>query len=139
MAHNVSGRESLPALTLIGGVSIMVGGCRTTYSIKGGSDARQAAISRRLDDDAMISSILQDADVTHELVVAAQARAHVLWLANYLRDQDAPYDAAATEKVARENILAAITDYLRELTSSGAILKLLLSSIGTPWAGTMNG
>lgn len=77
-------------------------------------NARQAAISRRLDNDAMISSILQDADVTHELVVAAQARAHVLWLASYLRDQDAPYDAAATEKAARENILATITDYLRE-------------------------
>ena len=77
-------------------------------------NARQAAISCRLDDDAMISSILQDADVTHELVVAAQARAHVLWLASYIRDQNATYDAAATERTARENVLVVITDYLRE-------------------------
>lgn len=38
----------------------------------------------------------------------------MLWLASYLRDQNATYDAAATERTARENILAVITDYLRE-------------------------
>ena len=77
-------------------------------------NARQAAIRRRLDDDAAISSILQDADVAHELEVAARGRAHVLWLAQYLRDQKAPYDTAATEKAARESILAEITNYLRK-------------------------
>ena len=33
---------------------------------------------------------------------------------NYLRDQDAPHDAATTEKAAREGVLAEITNHLRE-------------------------
>jgi predicted hydrolase (HD superfamily) len=64
--------------------------------------ARQAAIRRRLDEDAAISSILQDVDVAREVDAVARERAHGLWLVNYLRDQDAPHDAAATEHAARE-------------------------------------
>jgi hypothetical protein len=76
--------------------------------------ARKAAIRRSLDADAAISSILQDADVARELEVAAQARAHVVWLANYFRDKNAPHDAAATVRAARDDIVAEITDYLRK-------------------------
>jgi predicted hydrolase (HD superfamily) len=59
-------------------------------------NARQAAIRRTLDEDAAISSILQDADVAREVDAVARERAHGLWLVNHLRDQDAPHDAAAT-------------------------------------------
>jgi hypothetical protein len=77
-------------------------------------NARQAAIRRRLDEDAAISLILQDADVAREVDAIVRERAHGQWLVNYLRDQDTPHDAAATEKVAREGVLAEITNYLRE-------------------------
>jgi hypothetical protein len=59
-------------------------------------------------------SILQDADVVRELEVAARGRAYVLWLAKYFRDQKTPYDTVATERAARESILADITNYLRK-------------------------
>lgn len=77
-------------------------------------NGRQNAMHRGLDEGTAISLVLQNADVKRELDVAIRERAHILWLANYLRDQDAPFDAAATEKAARERILAVIGDYLRE-------------------------
>ena len=49
-----------------------------------------------------------------KLEVAARGCAHVLWLAKYFRDQKAPYDPAATERAAHEDILAEITNYLRK-------------------------
>ena len=61
-------------------------------------------------EDAAISSILQDADVDREVDAVARERAHGQSLVNYLRDQDAPHDAAATEKAAREGVLAELTN-----------------------------
>ena len=57
--------------------------------------------------------------MAREVDAVARERAHGQWLVNYLRDQDAPHDAAATEKAAREGVLAELTNYLTICVSSG--------------------